>query len=104
MILEGLSTAVTGAGSGIGAATARRFARQGAMVACLGLSADVAQRTATKIGGPAYGLDVSDSAAVAEVDPVVTTLTMNRPTKATRCAFGRDRRGPYQATPRVIAW
>lgn len=64
MILQDTSVAITGAGSGLGAATARRFAKAGAKVACLDLSADAAQRVANETGGFAYAVDVSDSAAV----------------------------------------
>lgn len=55
---------VTGAGSGLGAATARRLAAQGAQVACIDLSVDTAAATARDVGGLALGADVSDSAAV----------------------------------------
>ena len=57
---------VTGGGSGIGAATARAFAREGAEVAVLDLSPDAAQATAKACGGKAVGLacDVTDAQAV----------------------------------------
>lgn len=64
MILHDTSVAITGAGSGLGAATARRFAKAGSKVACLDLSADTAQRIADEVGGIAMAVDVSDSAAV----------------------------------------
>ncbi|MEQ4304896.1 3-oxoacyl-ACP reductase FabG [Plantactinospora sp. B6F1] len=68
---------VTGAAQGIGAATARRLAAEGAAVAVLDLAADRARQTADEIvqaGGKAsgYGCDVTDSAAVsATFDEVV---------------------------------
>ena len=40
---------VTGAGSGIGRATAVRFAAEGASVACVDVTADAADETATVI-------------------------------------------------------
>ena len=53
---------VTGGGSGIGAATALAFARQGADVAVLDLDADAAQKVAAQCGKTALGLgvDVTD--------------------------------------------
>ena len=60
---------VTGAGSGIGRATATRLANEGATVACLDLNGDAAEETASKItadGGTAraWRCDVSDEASV----------------------------------------
>lgn len=62
---------VTGAGSGIGRAVARRFAAEGARVACVDLAADSAAATAQAIaaaGGTAraYTCDVGDNDAVQE--------------------------------------
>jgi len=47
--LNGQVTVVTGAGSGIGAASAIAFAREGASVLVADVSADSAERTATEI-------------------------------------------------------
>ncbi len=60
---------VTGAGSGIGAAIAKVFARQGAEVIAVDLVEDAARRTAAEVrhaGGraAAFPCDVSDAAAV----------------------------------------
>lgn len=57
---------VTGAGSGIGAATARRFAEEGARVVCVDLIEEAAGATAEAIGSAALPLacDVSDEVAV----------------------------------------
>jgi NAD(P)-dependent dehydrogenase (short-subunit alcohol dehydrogenase family) len=57
---------VTGGGSGIGAATAKAFARQGAEVALLELDEESADRTAAEIGGHADGIacDVTDAKSV----------------------------------------
>jgi rhamnose utilization protein RhaD (predicted bifunctional aldolase and dehydrogenase)/NAD(P)-dependent dehydrogenase (short-subunit alcohol dehydrogenase family) len=69
--------AVTGGGSGIGAATAIAFARQGAEVAVLDLDGDSARTVAGRCGGKALGLacDVTDPAAVrAAFDAVCATF------------------------------
>src|SRR5918997_3707100 len=63
---------VTGAGSGIGRATATRLAGEGATVACLDLNGDAAEETAAKLmaeGGTAraWPCDVSDEASVESV-------------------------------------
>lgn len=64
MILSGQVAAVTGAGSGLGAATARQLAAEGARVACIDLTTDGAAATAGDIEGLALAADVSDAAAV----------------------------------------
>jgi len=55
---------VTGGGSGLGEATARRLAAQGARVAVMDRSAGAAGRVADEIGGLALPADVTDSDAV----------------------------------------
>ncbi|QQG86626.1 SDR family NAD(P)-dependent oxidoreductase [Mycobacteroides chelonae] len=60
---------VTGAGSGIGRATAKRFAVQGAQVVVSDINGDAGQRTVEEIGalggrGFSYAIDVGDSAAM----------------------------------------
>jgi NAD(P)-dependent dehydrogenase (short-subunit alcohol dehydrogenase family) len=57
-------TAVTGAGSGIGAATARAFADAGAVVAAIDKDRAAAEKIAAAIGGLAIDCDVTDAAAV----------------------------------------
>ncbi|MGI8778624.1 MAG: SDR family NAD(P)-dependent oxidoreductase [Solirubrobacteraceae bacterium] len=49
--LDGKSAIVTGAAGGIGAATARKLAREGASVALVDRDADAGQRLAQEIGG-----------------------------------------------------
>jgi NAD(P)-dependent dehydrogenase (short-subunit alcohol dehydrogenase family) len=65
---EGRVTIVTGAGSGLGRATAQGFAADGASVACLDIDADAAKATAADIGDAARAIrcDVSDEASVAD--------------------------------------
>jgi 3-oxoacyl-[acyl-carrier protein] reductase len=67
--LKGKTALVTGAGSGIGAEIARLFAAQGAEVACLDLTAEIARGTSEAIvhaGGRAIalGANVADASAV----------------------------------------
>ncbi len=67
MLLKDKVTIVTGAASlrGIGWATARRFAEEGARVALIDLDADAAQRAADQIGAGhrGYACDVRDEQA-----------------------------------------
>lgn len=56
--------AVTGGGSGIGAATAKRFAAEGAVVAVIDRDEDAAKKIAQSIGGIGIGCDVTDAEAV----------------------------------------
>jgi NAD(P)-dependent dehydrogenase (short-subunit alcohol dehydrogenase family) len=55
---------ITGAGSGIGLATARRFAAEGAKVVCVDISADAGKAAADEVGGEFVACDVSDEQAV----------------------------------------
>jgi 2-hydroxycyclohexanecarboxyl-CoA dehydrogenase len=64
MRLEGRTALVTGGASGIGAATARRLAAEGARVAVGDLDLDRARSVAGEIDGLATELDVSDTASV----------------------------------------
>src|SRR4051794_1138735 len=64
--LAGKVCIVTGAGSGIGRATAIRFAEEGARVTCVDVNRDAAEDIARSIGSAAVavGADVSDAGAV----------------------------------------
>ncbi|MER7456109.1 3-oxoacyl-ACP reductase [Micromonospora sp. NPDC126480] len=58
---------VTGAGSGIGLATVRRFAAEGARVVCVDIDPEAGKRAADEVGGEFVGADVSDEAAVRDL-------------------------------------
>jgi NAD(P)-dependent dehydrogenase (short-subunit alcohol dehydrogenase family) len=55
---------ITGAGSGIGLATARRFASEGAKVVVVDLNADAGKAAAEEVGGEFVAADVADEEAV----------------------------------------
>ena len=65
MDISGQSAIVTGAASGLGAATAAMLAEAGAKVAILDVNADAALAVATKIGGLALSCDVTSADATA---------------------------------------
>src|SRR6201998_4474062 len=63
MQLRDQAAIVTGGASGLGAATARQLAAQGARVAVCDLNAQLAESVAAEIGGVAVICDVSDAAS-----------------------------------------
>ena len=63
--LSGRRVLVTGGGSGIGAACARRLAAAGASVDVVDLHAEAAHRVADEIGGRALVVDLADADALA---------------------------------------
>ncbi len=74
-LLDGHRAIVTGGASGIGRATCRRFAEEGALVAVLDIDAEGADLVASEIGGVSAAVDVADAAAVqAAVDGVAGRL------------------------------
>ncbi len=85
MRLEGKTALVTGGGSGIGAATCRRLAAEGAQVAVTDVNVDTARAVASEISGDAYELDVRSNESIrAAVEQVgaVDVLVNNAGTDA----------------------
>ena len=75
MDLNGVTALVTGAGSGMGAATAKALAKRGARVAVVDLNLESAQPTADSIKGLALSADVSSGESVeAALQQVVDEL------------------------------
>ena len=71
--LSGRTALVTGAGSGIGRATALRLSRAGADVLALDLNAEAVQEVAAATGGRAVIADLSDLAALDDLDLKATS-------------------------------
>ncbi|EJN04437.1 3-hydroxyacyl-CoA dehydrogenase [Phyllobacterium sp. YR531] len=100
MNLEGHTAIVTGGGSGLGAATARLLAENGAKVALFDINLDAAQKVAQEIGGLALSCNVS-SASDAESAVQQVTAKLGTPRVLVNCAgianagriVGRD--GPH---------
>jgi len=65
---------VTGAGRGLGRATARRLAEDGHRLVCVDLDGDAAQSAADEVGGTAHRCDVSDKQAVEALAGAVGTI------------------------------
>lgn len=75
--LTGRKAVVTGGASGIGAACVRAFAAAGAKVVIADLDGDAAAAIASEVGGEAWQVDLSDTAALAELSLDTDILVNN---------------------------
>ena len=75
--LEGKKALVTGGASGIGRAAVQAFADRGAHVVVADINEEAAQKTASEVGGEAWVVDLSDTAALAELSLDVDILVNN---------------------------
>ena len=64
MNLSNKSAVITGAGSGMGAATARFLAKKGVKLALLDMQTDKVEEIAEEVGGLAFTCDVRDETQV----------------------------------------
>lgn len=64
MQIQGQAALVTGGASGLGEATTRALAAQGAKVAVLDRNAELAEKVASEIGGVACPCDITDAGSV----------------------------------------
>lgn len=88
---EGLVALVTGAGSGIGAATARRLAGEGATVHCSDVNLEAAEATAQAVAGIAHRLDVTLRSSWEEIAARCAAATGGVDVLVNNAGFTRDR-------------
>ena len=109
MELSTTAAVITGGASGLGEATARHFAKHGAMVTILDRDTDRGPRVADEIGGHFVQTDVTDEASV-EAAITYATAQMGKISAAVNCAgiayaiktVGRDGPHPLDAFQRTI--
>ncbi|MEM6492595.1 MAG: SDR family NAD(P)-dependent oxidoreductase, partial [Pseudomonadota bacterium] len=97
--LSGKLCVVTGAGRGLGAAIARRFAEEGGQIVVTDRDGEAAEIVAQTVGGVAHPLDVAEEAdwrRLADLHPAIDVLINN----AGVTGFGQDDRlhDPEHAT------
>lgn len=109
MQIKGSIAIVTGAASGLGAATAETLANAGARIAAFDLNEEGAKATAEKLGGVGYGVDVSNAESVEHaISQVVKDLGI--PSILVNCAgivhgeriVGREGPADLEAFSKVI--
>lgn len=109
MDIAGKTAIVTGAASGLGAATAKTLAEAGARVAIFDRDAEKGAIVATQIGGRFFPCDVADAAS-AEAAIADAVAALGTPSILVNCAgigtaariVGRDGPMPLDAFERVI--
>jgi NAD(P)-dependent dehydrogenase (short-subunit alcohol dehydrogenase family) len=107
---EGRAALVTGAGSGLGRATAKLLADEGGAVACFDIAAEAAEKTAAEIaehGGTAraFKVDVSDPVSVRDA-VAAAWRDVGHPRVVVNCAgigrFAHTHELPFEDWQRII--
>lgn len=109
MDISGKAAFVTGAASGLGAATARALAGAGAKVAIFDRNAELGEAIARELGGMFFSVDVADAAS-AEGAVGAAVAALGTPSVLVNCAgigtaariVGRDGPMPLDAFQKVI--